>query len=142
MCWTFLFYFLVFYWGKTLGYLWSLRSLVTGWAKWPKFRPSRPEFLEFFSLQNPTPLRGFGEKKGPFINKPWSKNSCTGWNKKLKFWPSPTEFLGKQTFSKTKPFFLQNPTPLRGFGEKSLPPPSQSKTNACDIIFSNLIDHR
>jgi hypothetical protein len=36
------------------------------------------EFLEFFSLQNPTPLRGFGEKKGPFINKPWSKNSCNG----------------------------------------------------------------
>jgi hypothetical protein len=31
------------------------------------FLPSWPEFLEFFSLQNPTPLRGFGEKKEPFF---------------------------------------------------------------------------
>jgi hypothetical protein len=39
----FSFYFLVFYWGKTLGYLWSLKLK----------KKSRPEFLEFFSLQNP-----------------------------------------------------------------------------------------
>ncbi len=38
----------------------------TGWTKWPQFWTFRPEFLEFFSLQNPTPLRGFGEKSDPF----------------------------------------------------------------------------
>ncbi len=48
---------MVFYWGKTLGYLWSLRLLVTGWTKWLKIWAFRPEFLEFFSLQNPIPLR-------------------------------------------------------------------------------------
>ncbi len=40
---NFIFYFLVFYWGITLGFLWSLRSLVTGWTKRTKF----------FSLKNP-----------------------------------------------------------------------------------------
>jgi hypothetical protein len=33
-------------------------------------------------------------------------------------------------------FSLQNPVPLRGFGEKKcIPPPPQSKTNTCDMIF-------
>jgi hypothetical protein len=47
---------LVFYWGKTLAYLWSLRLLVTGWTKWPKFWASRPEFFEFF-FSKPNPVR-------------------------------------------------------------------------------------
>ncbi len=54
----------------------------------------------FFSTK-PNPLRGIREKKGTFINKPWSKISCIGWNKQPKFWPSRT--------SRKNFFFLQNP---------------------------------
>ncbi len=69
---------------------------------WLLAEPSdRNLVLEFFSLQNPTLLRVFGEKSWPFINKPWSKQSCTGWTKWPKCWPSRSKFL--------EFFSLQNP---------------------------------
>ncbi len=68
-----------------LSGLWSLAE--------PSYQNFRHPGQEFFSLQNPTPLRGFDEKSWPFINWSWSKNSYTGWNKWPKDWPSRSQFL-------------------------------------------------